>query len=132
IFMWKKLVLAGLFAVPLGGFSQTYFADTARMSEVLISENRLQIPFNKTARNLQVVTRQDIQQLSVKSINEVLTFVAGLDVRQRGPFGAQTDIGMDGGSFEQTLILLNGVKISDTQTAHHSMNIPVPLDAVER
>ena len=55
-----------------------------------------------------------------------------MDVRQRGPFGAQADISIDGGSFEQTLILLNGVKISDVQTAHHSMNIPVPLAAIER
>lgn len=130
--MLKKFMLAGLFALPLGGFSQSFISDTTRISEVLISENRLQIPFNKTARNLQVITRQDIEQLSVKSINEVLAFVAGVDVRQRGPFGAQTDIGMDGGSFEQTLVLLNGVKISDSQTAHHSMNIPVPLNAVER
>lgn len=130
--MFKKLLLAGMCTVPVCAMSQSFSADTTRMSEVVISENRLQIPFNKTARNLQVITRQDIQQLSVKSINEVLAFVAGIDVRQRGPFGAQADIGMDGGSFEQTLILLNGVKISDAQTAHHSMNIPVPLDAVER
>ena len=70
--------------------------------------------------------------MPVKSINEALSFIAGVDVRQRGAFGAQADISIDGGTFEQTLILLNGVKISDVQTAHHSMNIPVPLSAVER
>jgi iron complex outermembrane receptor protein len=69
--MLKKIVLASLFVLPFGGMSQSFYSDTTRLSEVLISENRLQIPFNKTARNLQVVTREDIQQLSVKSINEV-------------------------------------------------------------
>lgn len=78
------------------------------------------------------MTKEQIAQLPVKSINEVLSYIAGVDVRQRGPFGTQADISIDGGSFEQTLILLNGVKISDVQTAHHSMNIPVPLAAIER
>src|SRR5690606_8851329 len=55
-----------------------------------------------------------------------------VDVRQRGPFGTQADISIDGGTFEQALILLNGIKISDPQTGHHTMNIPVALDAIER
>mgnify|MGYP001289397306 CR=1 FL=1 len=130
--MLRKFVLLGVFATPLVSLAQSMGQDTTVMSEVVVSENRLQIPFSKSTRNIQVVTREDIQRLSVKSVNEVLAFVGGVDVRQRGPFGTQTDIGIDGGSFDQTLILLNGVKISDAQTGHHSMNIPVPLDAVER
>jgi len=39
---------------------------------------------------------------------------------------------MDGGSFEQTLILLNGVKIMDHQTAHNALNLPIPLEAIDR
>lgn len=132
MYMRKIIFLLGALSLSHSGYAQYSEQDTNQLSEILISENRLQIPFSKTARNLQVITRDEIALLSVKSINEVLAFVGGLDVRQRGPFGAQTDIGMDGGSFEQTLILLNGVKVSDSQTAHHSMNLPVPLEAVER
>lgn len=132
MFMRRITFILSLLSISQAGYTQLVERDTNRLSEVLISENRLQIPFNKTARNLQVITREEIRQLSVKSINEVLAFLGGVDVRQRGPFGAQADIGMDGGSFEQTLILLNGVKMSDSQTAHHSMNLPIPLDAVER
>ncbi|WP_113636141.1 TonB-dependent receptor plug domain-containing protein [Nubsella zeaxanthinifaciens] len=106
--------------------------DTTKLNEIVISENRLQTPFSKQARNIQLITKEQIAEMPVKSINEALSFIAGVDVRQRGPFGAQADISIDGGTFEQTLILLNGVKISDVQTAHHSMNIPVPLSAVER
>lgn len=102
------------------------------ISEVIISENRLQIPFAKRNKNIEILTRDEIANLSVKSLNEVLTYINGVDVRQRGPFGTQADISIDGGSFEQALILLNGVKISDPQTGHHTMNIPVALDAIER
>lgn len=102
------------------------------ISEVIISENRLQIPFAKRNKNIEIFTAKDIAQFPGKSINELLTYVNGVDVRQRGPFGTQADISIDGGSFEQALILLNGIKISDPQTGHHTMNIPLALDAIER
>lgn len=121
-----------LMLASASAFAQETKQDTTKLNEIVISENRLQTPFNKLARNIQLVTKEDIAKMPVKSINEVLSFIAGADVRQRGPFGTQADISIDGGTFEQTLILLNGVKISDVQTAHHSMNIPVPLSAIER
>lgn len=102
------------------------------IAEVIISENRLQIPFAKRNKNIEIITSKEIAQLPIKSINELLSYVNGVDVRQRGPFGTQADISIDGGTFEQALILLNGIKLSDPQTGHHTMNIPVALDAIER
>lgn len=128
----KKYFVLALSLLPLVGFSQTKLTDTTKLNEVVVSENRLQIPFNKAARNIQIVTREEISAMPVKSLNEVLSFVGGVDLRQRGVFGTQADVSIDGGSFEQTLILLNGMKISDAQTAHHSLNIPIPLSAIER
>jgi iron complex outermembrane receptor protein len=125
----KRTLLSTFLLIPIFAAAQQ---DTTKLNEIIISENRLQTPFSKQARNIQLITKEQIAEMPVKSINEVLTFIAGVDVRQRGPFGTQADVSIDGGTFEQTLILLNGVKISDVQTGHHSMNIPVPLSAVER
>lgn len=127
----RFVFLIGLI-IPTSLYAQHDVRDTTSLQEVMIMENRLQIPFNKQSRNIQIIDRKEIQNMPVNSINEVLTFISGVDVRQRGPFGTQADISIDGGLFDQTLILLNGVKISDIQTGHHSMNIPVSLDAVER
>ena len=52
-------------------------------------------------------------------------------LEQRGAGGAQSDIVLQGGSFEQTLILLNGFRINDSQTSHHNLDLPVPLDAID-
>lgn len=106
--------------------------DTTALNEVVINQNRLQIPFSKQSKNIQILTQEDILRLPNRSINELLTNIPGVDVRQRGPFGSQADISIDGGSFEQTAILLNGVKIMDPQSAHHNMNLPVPVEAIER
>ena len=106
--------------------------DTTKLNEIIISENRLQIPFAKQSRNIQIVTSEEIKRLPGNSLNEILQSVNGVDIRQRGPFGSQADISIDGGSFEQTLVLVNGVKMADPQTAHHALNLPIPLDAIDR
>jgi len=130
--MKNKYILLALFVVPFFGKAQVANDSIAELDELIIHENRMQIPFQQSTRNIQVITKEDIKKLPVSSINEVLTYVSGVDIRQRGPFGSQADISIDGGSFEQTMVLWNGVKMGDAQTAHHSMNLPIPLEAIER
>ncbi|KAA8482889.1 iron complex outermembrane receptor protein [Arcticibacter tournemirensis] len=102
------------------------------LDEIVVNESRIQLPFKKQNRNIQVLDRAMINGMAVKSINELLTYAGGVDVRQRGPWGTQTDIGIDGGTFDQTLVLVNGVKMNDPQTGHLTMNLPVPLEEIER
>lgn len=115
-------------------FNSALFAQTKvkALDEVLIQGNRFQIQLSEQNRNVDIITAQDIQHLPAKSVNEILSYVSGVDMRQRGPFGTQADISLDGGSFEQTLILLNGIKVLDQQTAHNTLNLPIPAEAIER
>lgn len=102
------------------------------LGEVIIKENRIEIPFNKISRNVSIISRKDIETTPARSLQEVLSFTPGVDVRQRGVSGVQGDIGIRGGGFEQTLMLINGIKMTDPQTGHHIMNIPIPLQAIQR
>lgn len=124
-----QILLAAVF-LPLWGHTQEAKQDS--IQEVIVHANRLQIPFSKDNRNVEILSAEQIRQLPVKNLNEVLGLLNGVDLRQRGPFGTQADVSIDGGSFEQTLVLVNGAKVSDSQTAHHSLNLPIPLDAIER
>lgn len=99
---------------------------------VEIHSNRIQSEKGKTTQNIIIITKEEIQKMPARSIQEVLSFAAGVDVRQRGMTGVQADISIRGGSFEQTLFLINGIKLTDPQTGHHAVNIPVSLDAIER
>ena len=102
------------------------------LQELVVQGNRLQIQLSKQNRNIDVITAQEIQKLPARSVNEILSYISGVDIRQRGPFGSQADISVDGGSFEETLILLNGIKVMDQQTAHNTLNLPIPTEAIER
>ena len=85
------------------------------------------------ATRMQSVEKINASQLNLvpaRSIADALSFSAGVDVRQRGLSGTQADIGIRGGNFEQSLILINGFKMTDPQTGHHAANLPIPLIAV--
>lgn len=128
----KKALLIGSLALLSAQAKAQTDTTTQKLDEIVIQENRIQIPFSKQSRNISLVDRQQIETTPARSLKEVLSFVPGVDVRQRGVTGVQADIGIRGGSFEQTLMLLNGIKLSDPQTGHHMMNIPVPLVNIDR
>lgn len=83
-------------------------------------------------RVVTVLTRDEIQAAPVQSVNDLLKLVTGVDVRQRGPIGAQTDVGIRGGTQEQITILLNGINICDPQTGHNTMDLPCNVADIVR
>lgn len=76
-------------------------------------------------RTLDVITAQRLTELPARDAVEALQFVPGVDLRQRGPLGVQADVSMRGGTFEQTAILIDGLRINDVQTGHHSAALPM-------
>lgn len=102
------------------------------INEIVINENGFSTPISKQNRNVYVIDSAMIAKLPARTIQELLQYANGIDLRQRGAFGSQADISIDGGSFEQTVVLLNGIKIIDAQTAHNMLNLPIPVEAVER
>ena len=102
------------------------------LEEVSVTGSRAPLTKSQAARMVTVLDRQDIAQAPVQSINDLLKYAVGVDVRQRGPIGAQTDISVRGGTSEQIIILLNGINICDPQTGHNVMDLPVDLSEVVR
>lgn len=81
---------------------------------------------------IEVLERADIELLPVQNISDALEWVSGIDVRQRGGFGSQADIGIRGAGYEQTLVLIDGVRLNHPQSGHHNFDIPVALEDLER
>ena len=115
--------------------TDTVAATTAReqlLDEVSVTGSRAPLTRSQAARMVTVLEQADIQQAPVQSINDLLKYAVGVDVRQRGPIGAQTDISMRGGTQEQVIILLNGINICDPQTGHNTVDLPVQLSDILR
>lgn len=103
-----------------------------KLSDVVISAGRTPVTFSDAARNITVLDSTMLSRLNVSSVADVLKYISSVDVRQRGTDGIQTDISVRGGTFDQTLIVIDGVKVNDPQTGHHNMNIPVVIENIER
>jgi len=97
------------------------------LDEVEVTASRAPVIYSQVARVLSVIDSREIERAPVQSLQDLLEYVAGVDIRQRGAEGVQADISIRGGSFDQTMILLNGINITDPQTGHHTLNLPVSL-----
>jgi len=102
------------------------------LDEVVVTASRVDLPLNLVARQVTVISGRDIERAPVRSIEELLQYVAGVDILQRGPHGVQADISLRGGSFDQTSILLNGINLTSPHTGHYNFDIPVNLSDIER
>ena len=103
-----------------------------KLDEVLVTGSRAPLTALQSAKIVTVISRDDIQRAEAASINDILKLATGVDVRQRGGFGVQTDISINGGTFDQITILLNGVNMSSPQTGHNAADFPVSLSDIER
>lgn len=106
--------------------------DGKSLGEVTVNGALAPLTQLQSARIVSVLSRQDIAQAGVQSVNDLLKLATGVDVRQRGGFGIQTDISIDGGTYEQVTILLNGVNISNPHTGHLAADFPFSLSDIER
>jgi iron complex outermembrane recepter protein len=107
-------------------------AQKAPDEKVIVTGSAYPVPFDSLSRTVVVLTRDDLSRLPVRSLPDALAYAASVDVMSRAPLGVQADISIRGSSFSQTLVLVDGVRINDSQTAHHNADFPVPLEDVDR
>ena len=102
------------------------------LDTVLIKSTRIDVPFKENARTIQIITADIIKKSAATNVAELLQQVAGVDIRRRGTAGSQADLYIRGGGFDQTLLLIDGIKMDDAQTGHHTLNAALPIEVIER
>ena len=106
--------------------AETIDGDTVRLGEALITASRASAAI-ATAANVQavVMARDEINAPAVRCLNDALKNCPAVDVRQRGSFGMQTDVSIDGGTFDQIAFFLNGFALLNPQTGHNAADLPI-------
>jgi len=103
-----------------------------QLDEVIITSSRIDLPFKENSRTISVITSEEIQLSTATNVSDLLQQFTGVDLRRRGTNGMQADLYIRGGSFDQTLLLIDGIKVEDAQTGHHTMNMLLPIEVIER
>lgn len=131
----KKLIWLAFASLPFFGNVFAHSLDTRAtktLEEVVITSSRIDLPLSKNDRSIVVISKEMIQETAAPTVVDLLQQVAGVDVRRRGISGMQADLFIRGGSFDQTLLLIDGIKLDDAQTGHHILNFALPVEVIER
>ncbi|NVK05653.1 MAG: TonB-dependent receptor [Flavobacteriia bacterium] len=124
----RKLILTGCALTTLFAFGQN---EPRTLDEVEVLGEKAPSAIIE-AQHVQVIDSTQIREIAATTVNELLEYASAVDVRQRGPRDMQSDVSVRGGTFDQTLILVNGIPMNDPQTGHHNMNLPIGVEDIDR
>ena len=133
---FKILLIICWINIPVAFISSQVSSDTIsrniELDEVQVKVSHKATSLKNVARITSIISKKELETMPVQSVQDVLDYISGVDLRQRGPGGIQADVSIRGGTFDQTIIMLNGINITDPQTGHLSMNLPVDMSCIER
>ncbi len=131
--MHKSKILFFLFIyISIELFAQVTTDSIQEIDEVIIQSQRIALPFQNQSHTISLLTANEIAKLPATSVDELLQQLTGVDVRRRGVKGMQSDLYIRGGNFNQVLLLIDGIAMSDLQTGHHIMNGVLSIENIER
>lgn len=103
-----------------------------QLGDVEVTVGRAPLSETETAKLVTVIERDEILAAPAGSIQDLLEYAVGIDARQRGELGIQSDLSIRGGTFDQITVLLNGANITNPQTGHFNFDLPISLDDIIR
>ena len=123
-----RLLLAGL----LCSLSISVLAQNTQLSEVVVTASMLPQQEKETGRNIVSIKGSSLQNLPISSIDELFKYLPGIETQQRGPAGTQSNIIIRGGTFQQVLVIIDGIRINDPLTGHFNSYIPLHPEDINR
>ncbi len=102
------------------------------IEEVIVSEDRAPAVYSQMTRIVEVFRQENIENTASRNLQSLLGSALNTDIRQRGANDIQADITIRGGTFDQCLILLNGININDPQTGHYNLNLPIDFSDIKQ
>lgn len=113
-------------------WTSTARAQEIELNPITVSASLSQTQLSETGRHITIIKGEDFKNLPVHSLDELLRYVPGIELQARGPMGAQGDIVLRGSTFQQVLIILDGMRINDPNTGHFNSYIPIAPAEIER
>jgi len=123
-----RLLLAGL----LCSLCISVLAQKTQLSDVVVTASMLPQQEKETGRNIVSIKGSSLQNLPISSIDELLKYLPGIETQQRGPAGTQSNIIIRGGTFQQVLVIIDGIRINDPLTGHFNSYIPLHPEDINR
>ena len=87
--------------------------DSSKIDEIIVKSTRSNSNIYQLGSSVEIITAEDIKKSSFNFVSEALQTSSGVYVSQTGSFGGTATVRIRGASSDQTLVLIDGVPISD-------------------
>jgi vitamin B12 transporter len=101
-----------LFATQASAQSTAAGTDTS-LKEVVVVANRAPEPLSKVGNTVTVLTDEDIKQSQATIASDLLAQTPGIAVARTGGVGQPTSVYIRGAESDQTVVIIDGVKMTD-------------------
>ena len=87
--------------------------DTSKLDEIIVKSTRSNSNVYQLGSSVEIISAEEIKKNSFNFVSEALQTSSGVYVSQTGSFGGTATVRIRGASSDQTLVLIDGVPISD-------------------
>lgn len=91
-------------------------AEDDALPDVAAAPRRMEVPIEQLAESITVIGRAEIERRGWRTLPDVLREVPGLHVAQSGGRGKTTSVFTRGTESDHTLVLIDGIEVSDPST----------------
>lgn len=108
---FRGLLLVSALVCSAPAWAQT--VPSEMLPNLVVTPDRFPTDPDKVTGSYTVITNEDMQRRQLRTATEVLQSVPGVSVQQSGGPGTQTSVFVRGANSNHTLVLIDGVNVSD-------------------
>lgn len=111
--------------------SSTSYAN--QNGDIIVTASKTEQSLNTVGSSVTVLTRETLQKRGDRTVADSLSRVSGINLSRTGGVGGQSSIRMRGTNPGQTLVLIDGIRVSDTAGINNSFDFAtLMLNDIER
>jgi len=131
--VWMRFPVAGFAALVVLVFlaAPAPAQQGLSLGEMVVTASRVPEPEKETTSAVIVIRRDDIKRMNVQFVPDVLRQVADINLFQSGGVGRAATVMLRGGSPNQVLVMIDGVKVKSTTTGQFDF-AGITVDDIER
>jgi vitamin B12 transporter len=115
------LLMTATLGLAVPAAAQTVAAPAADTS-IVVTANRTPQPLSRVGQSITVIDLPELQRRQSQTVADVLRTVPGVTIARNGGIGGTTSVFIRGAESDQTVALIDGVKLNDPSTPGGGFN----------
>jgi vitamin B12 transporter len=117
-----RAACAAVIAINTPATGQTVVASKDQVDVVVVTANRTPQPIGRIGQSVSVIDSAELARRQTQNIADVLRTVPGVSITRNGGIGTTTSVFIRGADSDQTVALIDGVKLNDPSSPGGGFN----------